>query len=307
MLALLSCWVRARLMTDSPLTLVTGASSSHFKSLLQLLCSIAEHEPDMPVVAYDLGLHPYERAEVAALFPQYRLPRFDFRRYPAHVDLGRERGQYAWKPIIVWQVLARVAGPVCWMDAGNVLTARLNGIRSALAVRGFYSPVSKGTINDWTHPGMLDYFGVDAQWAAGRRNLSGACIAFHPRNLRALKLAKAWRDGALIKRCIAPRGSSRANHRQDQALLTVLAHRSGFPDAILREKPGFVIHQDIDNGWRERLLALQQQYAQRTMPKPGAASRTGDPARPGRGDCQASTGGAARDEPPGSSSLSHRS
>src|SRR5262245_12079567 len=93
---------------------------------------------------------------------------------------------------------------------------------------------------------MLDYFELDAEWAAGKRNLSGSCVAFHPRSLRALCLAKAWRDGALIKHCIAPLSSNRKNHRQDQSLLTILAHRGGFAEAISPKKLDFVNHQDID-------------------------------------------------------------
>ena len=182
---------------------------------------------------------------MVARFPDYTVRRFRYRRYPDHVNLAVARGQYAWKPIIVWQTLMRARGPVCWMDAGNVVTGRLDGVRKALDKNGFYSPMSSGTINDWTHPAMLDYFGVDAGWAAGKRNLSGSCVAFHPQSLRALRLAKAWRDGALIKHCIAPLGSSRKNHRQDQSLLTILAHRGGFADAISPKKLDFVNHQDI--------------------------------------------------------------
>ena len=94
----------------------------------------------MPVIVYDLGLHPYERAELEERFPRYRMRRFRYEKYPPHVNLRRDRGQYAWKPIIVWDVLKDTAGPVCWMDAGNVLTARLTGISGALQVTGFLQP-----------------------------------------------------------------------------------------------------------------------------------------------------------------------
>lgn len=254
------CWVRSRFKTNPPLTLVTGANSRHFKSLLQLLSSIGEHEPDSPVVVHDLGLHRLERAELVARFPQHRLLKFKFKRYPKHVNIRSNRGQYAWKPIIVWRALTRAAGPVCWMDAGNVLTERLDGIREGLRRHGFYSAKSRGTITDWTHPGMLDYLGVTQEWASGKRNLTGACVAFDPRLLPALRLAKSWRDEALIEDCIAPPGSSRENHRQDQALLTVLAYKAGFAAAIHSNRLGFVTHQDIDKGWRRRVRDLESRY-----------------------------------------------
>ena len=40
-----------------------------------------------------------------------------------------------------------------------------------------------------------------------------------------------WKTCALAKDCIAPAGSSRKNHRQDQAVLSYLVHRAGYPFA----------------------------------------------------------------------------
>ena len=172
------------------------------------------------VRAYDLGLHPYEREELEQKFSRYLLPRFDYAAHPPHVNISKGSGRYAWKPIIVWQTLLETAGPVCWMDAGNVLTGPLHAIRTLLRQRGFFSFTSRGTVNDWTHPAMLSYFGLTADWAAGKRNLSGSCVGFHPRSLAGS--APRSQDGGtahLVKQCIAPRGSNRSNHRQDQALL----------------------------------------------------------------------------------------
>lgn len=255
-LKLEACWIRSRLNPTAPLSLVTGADSSHFRSLLQFLASVARHEPDMNVRAYDLGLHPDERRQLERQFSRYLLPRFDYAAHPPHVHIGKGAGRYAWKPIIVWETLLETAGPVCWMDAGNMLTGRLDTIRALLGQRGVFAATSRGNLTEWTHPAMLSYFRRTTDWAAGKRNLSAACVGFHPRSLKALRLARKWRDGALIKRCIAPHGSNRSNHRQDQSLLTVLAHMYGFGDAIMRDRPGFVIHQDIDQDWRASLAEL---------------------------------------------------
>ena len=35
----------------------------------------------------------------------------------------------------------------------------------------------------------------------------------------------------MVKDCIAPPGSSRKNHRQDQAVLSYLVHKAGYPFA----------------------------------------------------------------------------
>ena len=39
------------------------------------------------------------------------------------------------------------------------------------------------------------------------------------------KLIKEWRDLALIKECICPDSSDRSNHRQDQAVLSILFYK----------------------------------------------------------------------------------
>ena len=43
------------------LVVVTGADSSHFKSLCQFLTSLIKHVPDIKVIVFDLGLLIPER------------------------------------------------------------------------------------------------------------------------------------------------------------------------------------------------------------------------------------------------------
>ena len=39
---------------------------------------------------------------------------FDFSKYPQHFDITLEAGQYAWKPVIVLDVLREASCPVMW-------------------------------------------------------------------------------------------------------------------------------------------------------------------------------------------------
>ena len=175
-------------------------------------------------------------------------------------------GEYAWKPTIVWQALCETQGPVCWMDAGNVLSDDLSRLRDSLSQNGFYSPHSPGTVPDWTHPKMLEFFGLDGRWGEGRANLNGACVVFDPRFERARGLARKWYEGALIKGCIAPEGSDRSNHRQDQALLSVLAHLEGLADIGDHAYIGFSIQQDLPPSLRRRAMsAIRRRLARMTM------------------------------------------
>ena len=225
--------------------LVTGADRTHGASLRQFLASVRRHDPALRVVVYDLGLTVWQRWRIGRRRPlEWR--RFEFGKYPAYFDIKVKAGEFAWKPVIVWDVMQDASEPVCWMDAGNVLTGPVSAIEAAVRKSGFYSPRSPGTILNWTHPKMLAYFGVDAGWARSKPNLNGACIAFDPSHRGARELARCWKEGALIRECIAPEGSDLTNHRQDQALLTVLAYLQAMASVSEPGCLGFEIQKDID-------------------------------------------------------------
>jgi hypothetical protein len=228
--------------------LVTGADRSHGASLRQMLASVRRHEPDLRVVVYDLGLTTWQRLRIGKR-RQLEWRRFEFEKYPAYFDIRVKAGEYAWKPVIIGNLLEEVREPVLWLDAGVVVLEPLTALRAALRNCGFYSPRSVGTIADWTHPKMLAYFGLDADWARDKPNHRAGCVAFDPSFEAARALALRWREGALIRECIAPEGSDRSNHRQDQALLTVLAHQAGLAEKSAPNPLGFLTHQDID-GWK---------------------------------------------------------
>ena len=227
------------------LVVVTGASHSHFKSLCQFLGSLYRHEPRIRAIAYDLGLAEPERRHLRAAFPAVTLRRFDFIRHPAHFNMHVNHGAYAWKPVILCGVLDEFRGCACWMDAGNIVTEPLAWIRDFTRRAGFYSPASLGCLADWTHPGTLEYLKVPAD-LLGRPNLNGACVAVRHSHPRARALVRKWKELALVEACIAPPGSSRANHRFDQAVLSVIAHQSGLADGLPPEYHGFEVHRDID-------------------------------------------------------------
>lgn len=232
--------------------LVTGADRSHGASLRQLLASVRRHEPELRVVVYDLGLTTWQKLRIGKR-RQLQWRRFEYEKYPAYFDIRVKAGEYAWKPVIIANLLEEAGEPVLWLDAGCVVSEPLTALRAALRTSGFYSPRSRGTIADWTHPKMLAYFRLDADWARDKPNLSGACCAFDPSFEDAGALARRWREGALIKDCIAPAGSDRSNHRQDQALLTVLAHMTGLAGKSEPKPLGILIHQDRE---RWKIVAL---------------------------------------------------
>ena len=105
------------------LTIVTAADVKYWRSLYQLLLSAERtrlHRTHK-FIAYDLGLGE-KLADLTRRFPWVTFRRFAFENYPAHVAL--EARSYAWKPMIVGDVLAQSDGYVLWLDSATILKRR---------------------------------------------------------------------------------------------------------------------------------------------------------------------------------------
>ena len=232
---------------SAPLTLVTGADQTHALPLRRFLRSALDHEPGTELIVYDLGLADEDRSLVGSHFP---LRRFDFSSYPAHFDIKINAGCYAWKPTILNEVVqARPGNIVCWMDAGNIITEPLKQLRSAVVLNGAYLPIGYWYFGDWIHVGMLKFFGLEEGWKYHNWTLLGGAVAIDTRRPRAMKLLNDWSRYAAIKECIAPAGSDRNNHRQDQALLSLLAYRDKLIPIFPPGPLGFSVHQDRITHW----------------------------------------------------------
>lgn len=220
--------------TAPDLTLLSAVSEPYFECLLTLLASWKRHEPRSRKIVYDLGLTPGQKRQLKERFPDVALESFEFQSYPDYFAMGKDKGQYAWKPVIIYRTLVKYQGLLIWCDAANALLAPLDGIRRILQSEGIYSPRSMGTVAEWTHPGTCRYMHVpDDFFPLGNRN--AALVGFNANIAFALNLAREWHDLAQIKDCIAPDGSSRSNHRQDQTVLTILYYRA-------QKQHGFVPH-----------------------------------------------------------------
>lgn len=230
--------------------IVTGCDSSHFRSQINMLRSASLHEHGTEVSFWDLGLAVLERDQLAGEFPHVQVTRFPYEEFPAYFRIDNHAGQYAWKPVIVErEVMRHPDAIIIWLDAGCVIDRRLTWMRRFAHARGFYSPESDGTVSRWTHPGTLAALNADES-LLDEPNLNGAVVAVDASNQCGHDVVRDWARCARAEPCIAPAGSSRANHRQDQAVLTVLAHQSGLaphgPHAWLSPQVGVLTHQDVE-------------------------------------------------------------
>jgi hypothetical protein len=232
------------------LTIITGASSNHSSSLLQLLSTVLRFEPDVNVFVYDLGLTKEETDKVHRLSSKFEVRKFDFSKYPTYFDIKFNAGEYAWKPVIIADVMNELdSGYLIWLDAGNKIVEPLIQVRKVLKEIGIYSPVSSGTIKEWTHSLTIQRMMVTNNTKQSP-NRSGGLIGINLNRIVPRDIIQCWKAAALKKRFIAPRGSNRNNHRQDQSILSILisqATKEGLIRTVPHQYMGISVHNDIDN------------------------------------------------------------
>lgn len=226
---------------------VTAASQNHAKSMFSLL----QHIGKFNIFMYDLGLSDDNLQRLKAVHPRVVVHRFPFHDYPKFFEVF---GEYAWKPAII-ETMLRQCKAVLWLDAGDRVNSRLlPSIFAKIHRGGFISSQTSGTVKTWVHPETRRALATRKFVVSDHKPMcNGAIVGIdqyhHTRPMQRIVLP--WLQCALNQSCIAPPGSSRGNHRQDQAVLTVIAHSVGFGSACYTGYHGIRIHQDDD--WKRGL------------------------------------------------------
>lgn len=243
--------------------IISGADTTHFKSLLQLLTNLKDifgHNSGLKIVIWDLGLTEEQLKELQSNFNRLCVfYKFEFKNYPDWVNIRINAGEYAWKPILIAETM-KMEGKgkqyLVWLDSGNLVSSKdlfrvlLRNLQKSL----IYSSITSGLVTDWTHPKMLEYMNVK-KWGfdlLGFKNRNGALLGFNIQKKEVVELINDFSQLALIKDCIAPQDSSRQNHRQDQALFTLLYYKFHFKkhhldlNKMTESDFGISAHNDID-------------------------------------------------------------
>tara|TARA_X000000950_G_scaffold103970_1_gene131198 strand:+ start:2116 stop:3285 length:1170 start_codon:yes stop_codon:yes gene_type:complete len=241
--------VKNRKLFEDNLTIVTGSDFTHFQSIKNLLNSILENEASSKIIVYDLGFTQSQSRFLIQNFKNINLRKFDFEKYPKFFSErsieDNKLGAYAWKSAIVNEVMSQNDGLILWLDAGDIVTKKLTLIKVVLTSQGIYTPKSAGKIKDWTHPKTIELFNFE-NLNENKRNLASGMIGFNNNNLLAKKIVNEWFEASKNKELISPEGSNRANHRQDQSLLTLICYK--FQSIKLTPSThkifGIKVHQD---------------------------------------------------------------
>jgi hypothetical protein len=242
--------------------IVTASDKEFFDSLIQLLNSINKYEPNAKIIVYDIGLEQNQIRELNEKFTvEYR--EFLFHSYPdffASRDSFGKLGAYAWKSAILSEVVKEYSDNlVLWLDSGNTISNPLNKLRYILSIKGFYSPISAGNVKDWCYKDTLKFLNPSDD-VLELPNLTGGLIGINTSNSQATDLLFEWEKYSAIEECIAPKGSDRSNHRQDQSVLTILFHKTkklkGIPKTkkissiLVNQNPGnrvYLLDSDSDS------------------------------------------------------------
>jgi len=252
---------------DTSFVIATGASSDHSCWLVNMLASLHKRRPEWQVVVYDLGLEgDLNYTYLNMVHPKgIQLRRFQYANYPDYFRIDQNAGEYAWKPIIIKEMVDEF-GSVLWLDSGNNLGKRdnLTFVKDQLDSVGFYSPHSVGSLAKWTHPKTLKHFGIHPDEVGlapynDKSNCNGAFVGFSKDSAAYQKLLVPWVNCAYNRNCIAPPGSNRGNHRQDQAALTVLVHQNGYKcyPECKQGCHGITLHID-GMGWAKNVCNLMK-------------------------------------------------
>lgn len=231
---------------NKQITIVTASDTSHFLSVKQLISSINHFERKSKIIFYDLGLREEEKEEIKNMNLIYKI--FKFEDFPDYVNIKEKNsGAYAWKPQIINEEINNGNELLIWMDAGNKITRNLNKFRIILTFYGFFSPLSNGHVEQWTHIKTLKQLQIKNK-IYKKRMLNAAIVGFNPIVEKNLDFIRVWSKLSLRQEIISPDGCGKHNHRFDQSLLTVLFYNS-FNKLFFNRTHrwlGILIHQDID-------------------------------------------------------------
>lgn len=218
-------FVKREMFFDKSIVYVTASDENYFKRSMNLLRSINKFDPKQKVVFYDLGLNETQQKTLLE-FANVTVKKFNFEEYPKFISERRDNheklGEYGWKGIIFKTELTNSESSVLWLDAACVLTKNPLLIKLLISAYGFFATYSSNNISDWTHKDTLNYLNFPKNLYSKRNFMSG--IVGSNKSNSSLNLVSQWSKYSQIEECIAPKNSNRFNHRQDQAVLTLLIY-----------------------------------------------------------------------------------
>jgi hypothetical protein len=225
--------------SPSHCAIITGASFSYFARLKNLVGSILLHDPARIIVVYDLGLNEEQAAELASWGVVVEsIEGVHVTKLHGESGEGWDRSSYSFKPQVLSHALAKYRC-VLWLDSSFEIHSPLDCLLNYIEANGLLLSVNNWLFpSAYAHPASLQHFGVwhpannvslhqavQEQIAASGLPLEvqSGIVGISSSHRHVLDLVvQPWVECARLSQCIAPDGSDKSNHRQDQTVLNAI-------------------------------------------------------------------------------------
>jgi len=205
---------------------ITAADSEYYEPCLSLVKNIRKLDPKSKIVVYNLGMTS-KQTSILITIDNLDLVEFEFENYPSFIKEKKlpdnRLGNYAWKAVIISEVLKNYTGNIIWLDSACILDKKIDLIKRIIVTKGLFFVKATGKIGEWTHLQTLKI--MDAVKLTNKDCVMSGIIGLNSQNALANALIIDWVKYSLDEECIAPKGSSRLNHRQDQSIFQILVHK----------------------------------------------------------------------------------
>lgn len=226
--------IKYKKMYEDDIVFVSAIEKNYFSQIKSLLHSYEKYLNNK-FILYDLGMEENQIEFIKNNHRHVEIRNFSFTHYPKFISryFDDKLGNYAWKPVIIDDVLNESSKKVVWLDAGNLIDKKITFLKIALTAKGIIVPISSNRIKDWTHKITQEYIGLSKKHL-NKSNYASGLIGFDFNSPKAKQISHEWKEYSLIQDCISPPGSSRKNHRQDQAVLTLILYKNLFKNRFVQ-------------------------------------------------------------------------
>lgn len=225
--------------------LVSGASENHGNLLILMIYRIIKVEENICFIVWNLGLNNNQNLKIKKLINYIKKSKnshitviyytFNFKDYPSYFNITIDAGNYAWKPVIIYNTYKMFKRTLFWLDAGCYVNGSLLAIYNIISKNEIWSISAGHSIKRYTYISTILYYNV-SEYILNKIMCAAGVVGFvYPSKFCMLVLQK-WNECALKINCIAPIGSSRKNHRQDQSALSIILYQSGYKFNCLQYK-----------------------------------------------------------------------
>lgn len=229
--------------------LASGSSDNHFHLLLLFIYRIFISENNFCIIIWDLGISTNNLLllEAAKIFIErknfyLKVMKFNYSNFPKHFNININAGCYSWKPFVIWDTYTIYKKNLLWLDCGCYILGRLDYEYNVIKNKEIYTINATHSIKKFTHNSLLALLDVKEKYY-NKTMCSAGILGISYYSSKVEYIFNLWKACALIKNCIAPKGSYKGNHLQDQSVLSILLYQNNVSFSN-NKRLGFSLHFD---------------------------------------------------------------